>query len=78
MNSSPFAGAASFHFSELCAAVTGPADFTALAQHYHTLFITGVPAMSMQVGCALCRGLVGGRESVSHVLCVVCAIMKLL
>eukprot|EP00983_Pelagomonas_calceolata_P074450 1152565-Pelagomonas_calceolata.AAC.5 len=43
------AGAAYFHFAELCAAVTGPADFTALAQHYHTLFIHGVPAMSMQM-----------------------------
>eukprot|EP00200_Dunaliella_tertiolecta_P018552 CAMPEP_0202400428 /NCGR_PEP_ID=MMETSP1128-20130828/2722_1 /ASSEMBLY_ACC=CAM_ASM_000463 /TAXON_ID=3047 /ORGANISM="Dunaliella tertiolecta, Strain CCMP1320" /LENGTH=682 /DNA_ID=CAMNT_0049003971 /DNA_START=28 /DNA_END=2073 /DNA_ORIENTATION=- len=42
-------GAAYFHFAELCAAVTGPADFTALAQHYHTLFIHGVPAMSMQI-----------------------------
>ncbi|KAF5832554.1 AFG1-like ATPase-domain-containing protein [Dunaliella salina] len=42
-------GAAFFHFAELCAAVTGPADFTALAQHYHTLFIHGVPAMSMQI-----------------------------
>lgn len=34
---------------ELCARPLGPADYIALAAAYHTIFIEGVPAMSMQV-----------------------------
>lgn len=42
-------GAALFDFHELCAGLTGPADFVALAQRYHTVVLTNVPVMGMQV-----------------------------
>jgi predicted ATPase len=35
------AGAAWFSFQELCAAPLGAADYLAVAQHYHTVFISG-------------------------------------
>ncbi|KAG2426188.1 hypothetical protein HXX76_013169 [Chlamydomonas incerta] len=46
---SPCGGGAWFSFAELCAAPLGAADYTAVAGRFHTLFIEGVPAMSMQV-----------------------------
>ncbi|KAI8469123.1 MAG: AFG1-like ATPase-domain-containing protein [Monoraphidium minutum] len=42
-------GAAWFEFSELCARPLGSADYMALSHSFHTVFISGVPAMSMQV-----------------------------
>lgn len=42
-------GAAWFRFEELCARTLGPADFVALAQNFHTLFLTHIPPMSMNV-----------------------------
>ena len=41
-------GAAWFRFSELCARPLGAADYMALSQAYHTVFLEGVPALSMQ------------------------------
>ena len=46
---SPCGGGAWFDFAELCAAPLGPADYTAVAGRFHTVFVEGVPAMSMQV-----------------------------
>jgi hypothetical protein len=34
-------GVASFHFLDLCGGPLGAADYMALAQNYHTVFITG-------------------------------------
>ena len=42
-------GAAWFRFEDLCAGPLGPADYVALASAFHTVFITDVPVMSMQV-----------------------------
>ncbi|KAL4857708.1 AFG1-like ATPase [Chlorella vulgaris] len=42
-------GTAWFSFPELCARNLGPADYLAVAQTYHTVFLAGVPPMSMQV-----------------------------
>ena len=36
-------------FEELCAQPLGAADYLALSQTYHTVFILGIPAMSVQV-----------------------------
>jgi predicted ATPase len=38
------AGVASFHFLDLCGSPLGAADYMALAQNYHTVFITGEAA----------------------------------
>lgn len=42
------AGAAWFTFEELCARPLGAADFMVLAQHYPTLFVEGVPLLSLE------------------------------
>ena len=42
-------GAAWFSFEELCARPLGPTDYVAVASHFHTVFISDVPAMSMRV-----------------------------
>lgn len=45
-------GAALMSFDELCNRHVGVADYVALAARFHTLFLTGVPAMSFRVsGC---------------------------
>ncbi|GBF94229.1 hypothetical protein Rsub_06499 [Raphidocelis subcapitata] len=41
-------GAAWFDFSDLCGRPLGAADYLALAHRYHTVFVTGVPALSLQ------------------------------
>ncbi|KXZ47776.1 hypothetical protein GPECTOR_33g658 [Gonium pectorale] len=46
---SPCGGAAWFSFEELCARPLGPADYVALSQRFDTVFVSDVPAMSMQV-----------------------------
>ena len=51
-------GAAWFRFEELCARPLGAADYLAVAQAFHTVFLEGVPAMGMQarrggMGCWL-------------------------
>ena len=42
-------GVARFTFLDLCGLPLGAADYMALARHFHTVFITSIPAMSMQV-----------------------------
>ncbi|GFR49686.1 hypothetical protein Agub_g11835 [Astrephomene gubernaculifera] len=46
---SPCGGAAWFPFPQLCGQPLGPADYVALAQRFHTVFLSDIPAMSMQV-----------------------------
>ncbi|MBF0392323.1 MAG: AFG1 family ATPase [Alphaproteobacteria bacterium] len=38
-------GVARFTFEELCGRALGPSDYLALATHYHTMILTGVPVM---------------------------------
>eukprot|EP00951_Prasinocladus_malaysianus_P049048 scaffold665198_cov108-Prasinocladus_malaysianus.AAC.1 len=42
-------GTARFSFAELCAKPLGAADYIAVSRAFHTVFITDVPAFSMQV-----------------------------
>ena len=42
-------GVARFNFLDICGLPLGAADYMALARHFHTVFITSIPAMSMQV-----------------------------
>lgn len=42
-------GAARFGFLELCDRALGAADYMALSQAFHTLFLTDVPRMSLAV-----------------------------
>lgn len=42
-------GSARFTFSELCNQVLGAADYIAVAQAFHTVFLTDVPTMSLKV-----------------------------
>ncbi|KAJ7561739.1 hypothetical protein O6H91_03G039300 [Diphasiastrum complanatum] len=44
-----YAGFARFSFDQLCDCPVGSADYIALAQNYHTIFITGIPIMSMKI-----------------------------
>lgn len=36
-----------FDFEELCGSAKGAADFTAMAEAFHTIFINGVPVMNL-------------------------------
>lgn len=56
-------GAARFSFPELCAVPLGTADYVALSQTFHTVFLEGVPPLSMQARGSRPRG--GGGGSVS-------------
>jgi hypothetical protein len=50
-------GVASFHFLDLCGGPLGAADYMALAQNYHTVFITGdgsVRLLFSPPACASC------------------------
>ena len=52
-------GVARFSFLDICGLPLGAADYMALARRFHTVFITSIPAMSMQVRdihshCCLC------------------------
>jgi hypothetical protein len=50
-------GVASFHFLDLCGGPLGAADYMALAQNYHTVFITGdgsVRSLFSPPSCASC------------------------
>ncbi|KAH7276763.1 hypothetical protein KP509_39G021000 [Ceratopteris richardii] len=41
-------GVARFTFEEICDRPVGAADYIALARNFHTVFITGIPVMSMR------------------------------
>ncbi|HSY86124.1 MAG TPA: AFG1/ZapE family ATPase, partial [Verrucomicrobiae bacterium] len=43
-------GVAFASFDELCRAPLGPADFLAIARHFHTLILDGVPRLSADQG----------------------------
>lgn len=61
-------------FEELCARALGAADYLALGHSYHTLLLSGVPSMSMQVRRMLMklveidrmRRIICARRSVLH------------
>lgn len=42
-------GAAWFGFADLCAKPLGPADFLAIATHFHTVFVTDVPRLGPEL-----------------------------
>ncbi|XP_038695339.1 putative ATPase N2B isoform X2 [Tripterygium wilfordii] len=42
-------GVARFTFEYLCGQPVGAADYIAVAQHFHTVFISDIPVMSMQI-----------------------------
>jgi predicted ATPase len=42
-------GVARFTFEQVCDRPVGAADYIALAQNYHTVFITDIPIMSMRI-----------------------------
>lgn len=46
-------GAARFTFMELCDKALGAADYMALAEAFHTVFLTDIPRMSLAVRRAL-------------------------
>ena len=55
-------GVARFGFLDLCGHPLGAADYMALARRFHTVFVTSIPAMSMQVCDLLCALAVISRE----------------
>lgn len=42
-------GVARFTFEYLCGRPVGAADYIAVAKNYHTIFISNIPAMSMEI-----------------------------
>ena len=57
-------GFARFTFDELCNRTLGAADYIAVAQAFHTVFLTDIPTMSLKV-----RQLLGLCLSASPISC---------
>ncbi|PRW45179.1 lactation elevated 1 [Chlorella sorokiniana] len=66
-------GAAWFTFEELCARPLGAADYLAISQAFHTVFVEGVPAMDMQVRDKARRWITLVDELYNHRTRLVCS-----
>lgn len=72
-------GAAWFRFEELCGRPLGSADYLAVAAAFHTVFLAGVPALSMQAGGRPGARAAGGRAALAGMrsaLCCGCSVWR--
>ncbi|KAK6927529.1 ATPase, AFG1-like [Dillenia turbinata] len=66
-------GIARFTFDHLCARPVGAADYIAVAEKYHTVFISGVPVMSMRIRDKARRFITLIDEIYNHHCCLFCS-----
>lgn len=66
-------GAAWFEFEELCGRPLGAADYIAISQAFHTVFLEGVPAMSMKLRDRARRFITLIDELYNHRVRLVCS-----
>ncbi|CAI0415033.1 unnamed protein product [Linum tenue] len=65
-------GVARFSFEYLCGRPLGAADYIAVAKHYHTVFISDIPVMSMRIRDKARRFITLVDELYNHHCCMVC------
>ncbi|KAL8130468.1 hypothetical protein V2J09_019623 [Rumex salicifolius] len=65
-------GVARFSFEYLCGRPVGAADYIALANNYHTVFISGIPEMSMRIRDKARRFITLIDELYNHHCCLFC------
>uniref|UniRef100_A0A061S3B3 Lactation elevated protein 1-like n=1 Tax=Tetraselmis sp. GSL018 TaxID=582737 RepID=A0A061S3B3_9CHLO len=66
-------GSAWFSFPELCARPLGAADYIAVARSFHTVFLSGVPAFTMQIRDQARRFITLVDELYNHRVRLVCS-----
>lgn len=66
-------GVAKFTFEYLCGRTVGAADYIALAKHYHTVFISDIPLMSMEIRDKARRFITLIDELYNHHCCLFCS-----
>eukprot|EP00873_Tetraselmis_striata_P002674 jgi/Tetstr1/422938/TSEL_013718.t1 len=66
-------GVARFRFPELCARPLGAADYIALSRRFHTVFVTDIPAFSMQIRDQARRFITLVDELYNHRVRLVCS-----
>ncbi|XP_021608209.1 AFG1-like ATPase isoform X2 [Manihot esculenta] len=66
-------GVAKFTFEYLCGQPRGAADYIAVAKSYHTVFISGIPTMSMRIRDKARRFITLVDELYNHHCCLFCS-----
>jgi len=66
-------GVARFSFEDLCTKPLGAADYIAVSQRFHTVFVTGIPAFSMQIRDQARRFITLVDELYNHRVRLVCS-----
>ncbi|KAA8521553.1 hypothetical protein F0562_012226 [Nyssa sinensis] len=66
-------GVARFTFEYLCGRPVGAADYIAVAKNYHTVFISGIPMMSMRIRDKARRFITLIDELYNHHCCLFCS-----
>ncbi|KAL5850310.1 hypothetical protein ACOSQ4_008323 [Xanthoceras sorbifolium] len=66
-------GVARFTFEYLCGRPVGAADYIAVAQNYHTVFISNIPVMSMRIRDKARRFITLVDELYNHHCCLFCS-----
>ncbi|WOL09423.1 hypothetical protein Cni_G18176 [Canna indica] len=65
-------GIARFNFEHICGRPVGAADYIAVARHYHTVFISNIPVMSMRIRDKARRFITLIDELYNHHCCIYC------
>lgn len=65
-------GVTRFTFNQLCGLPVGAADYIAIAQNYHTIFIEDIPTMSMRISDKARRFITLVDELYNHHCCLIC------
>ncbi|CAL9145073.1 uncharacterized protein LOC135585758 isoform X2 [Musa acuminata AAA Group] len=65
-------GIARFNFEYICGRPVGASDYIAVARHYHTVFISDIPVMSMRIRDKARRFITLIDELYNHHCCIFC------
>nr|XP_018676932.1 PREDICTED: putative ATPase N2B isoform X5 [Musa acuminata subsp. malaccensis] len=65
-------GIARFNFEYICGRPVGASDYIAVARHYHTVFVSDIPVMSMRIRDKARRFITLIDELYNHHCCIFC------